>query len=248
MVRFAQAIYGGLGMAVRSVIGGRHVWVADNDPDAAKLLAYRYPDLPNLGDITQVDWTSVPLVDVLEFGCPCQDLSAAGGRSGLRQDTRSGNIWAHCFKAIATLRPSLVVIENVRNIVSIHADSDLEFCPGCMGDGSADTVLRALGAVLGDLAGIGYDTQWCCVRASDAGAPHKRDRAFILAWPAADPGGGELQRRGVPGIPGGPPSAEPDEGDQRERPGHAPGDRGSAAAPDAELDRLQGGGDSRRGA
>jgi DNA (cytosine-5)-methyltransferase 1 len=177
--------YGGLGEAVRSVIGGRHIWVADNDPDAAALLAYRYPDVPNLGDITQVDWTTVPPVDVLEFGFPCTDISCAGGRAGLREGTRSG-IWANCFEAVAVLRPSLVVVENVRNLVSIHADSDLEFCAGCMGDGSADTVLRALGAVLGDLAGIFYDTQGCCVRASDTGAPHKRDRIFILAWPAAD--------------------------------------------------------------
>jgi DNA (cytosine-5)-methyltransferase 1 len=184
--------YGGLGEAVRSVIGGRHIWVADNDPDAAALLAYRYPDIPNLGDITQVDWPSVTPPDVLEFGFPCQDLSQAGGRAGLREDTRSGNIWAHCFRAVAALRPALVVIENVRSLTSAKADSDLEFCPGCMGDRPADTMVRALGAVLGDLASIFYDTQGCCVRASDAGAPHKRERIFILAWPFADASGREL--------------------------------------------------------
>jgi DNA (cytosine-5)-methyltransferase 1 len=222
--------YGGLSDAVRSVIGGRHVWVADNDPDAAKLLAYRYPDIPNLGDVTQVDWSRVLPPDVIEFGFPCQDISQAGGRAGLREDTRSGNIWAHCFRAVAELRPSLVVIENVRSLTSADADSDLEFCPECMGDGSDHTMVRALGVVLGDLAGIFYDAQGCCVRASDAGAPHRRDRMFILAWPASDAGGGEFQRRGGPGVLGGPPSAEPCEGDQRERPGDPAGDRGAAVA------------------
>src|SRR5690606_3188337 len=55
-----------------------------------------------------------------------------------------------------------------------------------MGDGAADHPMRALGAVLADLADIGYDAAWCGLRAADVGAPHGRFRVFILARPAAD--------------------------------------------------------------
>jgi DNA (cytosine-5)-methyltransferase 1 len=115
---------------------------------------------------------------------PCQDVSHAGKRTGLRPDTRTG-LWTHMVYAISQLRPRYVVAENVRGLLSASADSDLEPCPWCVGgaaDGEPD--LRALGAVLGDLAELGYDARWVGLRAADVGAPHGRFRVFILA--AAD--------------------------------------------------------------
>ena len=80
--------YGGLDEAVQQVYGGELVWVADNDPGAAAILAHHHPDVPNLGDITAVNWADVPPVDVLTMGFPCQDVSVAGQRAGEGDDRR----------------------------------------------------------------------------------------------------------------------------------------------------------------
>jgi DNA (cytosine-5)-methyltransferase 1 len=206
--------YAGLDRAVHEVLGGELAWVADNDPDASKVLACRFPLVPNLGDITGVDWSAVEPVEILTAGFPCQDISCAGKRAGLREGTRSG-IWSHVARAIAALRPPLVVIENVKELLSERADSDVESCPWCLGDTSAESAMRALGAVLADLAEIGFDAEWVSVPASSAGACHLRWRVFILAWPAAD--AGSPRRREVAG------GASRDEGDAG-RPAGSAGD------------------------
>ena len=175
---------GGLDMGVTAAIGGSVAWHCEVDRDASRILAARYPDVPNLGDITAVDWTQVEPVDVLTGGFPCQDLSTAGVRRGLRPGTRSG-LWEHMAYAVDALRPDLVVVENVRGLLSADAHSDVEPCPICLGDGP-DGALRALGAVLGDLADLGYDARWCGVRAADVGAPHNRFRVFVVAYPSGD--------------------------------------------------------------
>lgn len=182
--------YGGLDEAVLSFVSGRLCWVADNDPDVAALLAIQHPRVPNLGDITQVDWSRVEQVDVFVAGTPCQDVSCAGSRVGMLPGNRSG-LWSYARYAISVLRPSLVVFENVRGITSARAHSDVEPCEICMGK-AADRPLRALGAVLGDLSALGYDAEWRNIRASDAGACHQRERIFVLAWLAAANSGGEF--------------------------------------------------------
>lgn len=114
----------------------------------------------------------------------CQDVSGAGHRKGLRPGTRSG-LWSHMAYAIEMLRPQRVVVENVRGLLSASAHSDVEPCEGCMdvATGKGKHPLRALGAVLGDLADLGYDAKWGSVRASDAGACHRRERVFVVATP-----------------------------------------------------------------
>ena len=110
--------YGGLEMGVQSVLGGHTAWVSDIDPGACKILAHRYPGVPNLGDITQVDWATVPPVDILTGGSPCTDVSQAGQRKGMRPGTRSG-LWASMCDAIDIIRPKLVIWENVRDRKSV---------------------------------------------------------------------------------------------------------------------------------
>lgn len=178
---------GGLDMAVAEVFSGEIVWHAEIDKSASKVLAHRFPGVPNLGDITAVDWCDVPAVDVLCGGFPCQDVSAAGKRAGIKAGTRSG-LWAVFADAIDALRPQWVVIENVRGLLSAaahrtveDAGDSLEPDTGTMGDGAGRPVLRAAGAVLGDLADLGYDAQWATVAAADVGAPHRRERVFIVA-------------------------------------------------------------------
>lgn len=174
--------YGGLDMGVQSVIGGEVAWHVEFDEAPSKILAHHWPDVPNYGDITTVDWSGVEPVDVLTGGFPCQDVSLAGGRAGLRAGTRSG-LWSEFARAINALHPQLVVIENVRGLLSAEATGVVESDAWGLGDGPSRPTLRALGAVLGDLADLGYDAEWCGIRAADAGAPHGRFRVFIVAHP-----------------------------------------------------------------
>lgn len=173
--------YGGLDQSVQAVLGGDLAWVADPDPGAAKILKHHHPDVPNLGDITQADWSAVPAVDVLTAGFPCTDISNAGKRAGI-EGAQSG-IWTHVVEAVRVLRPRVVFLENVAALTS-----------------------RGLDRVAADLAKVGFVGSWRCVRASDVGAPHRRERIFILAWPA-DPTSAGLERPGVLG-----PAAERDRG------------------------------------
>lgn len=182
--------YGGLGMGVQEVFGGDVVWFSEIDPAPSKVLAHHWPAIPNHGDITKIDWGQVEPVDILTGGFPCQDVSLAGNRAGIKDGTRSG-LWSEFARAIEALRPGLVVIENVRGLLSAQAHSDMEPCPWCMGDGADVVALRAFGAVLADLAVLGYVGRSVGVRAADAGAPHGRYRVFIVAENADNPVGGE---------------------------------------------------------
>lgn len=177
--------YGGLDLAVMSVLDAEVAWHCEWDAAPSKILEANFPGVPNFHDVSSVDWENVEPVDILTGGFPCQDLSLAGKRAGLRDGTRSG-LWSEFALAIETIRPSLVVIENVRGLLSATAHSDVEPCPWCLGDDGGEPSLRALGAVLGDLADIGYDARWQGVRASDAGAPHNRFRVFIVAFPKSE--------------------------------------------------------------
>lgn len=149
---------GGLDLAVEQFFGGRTVWHCETDPHASKVLAHRWFGVPNLGNVTAVDWSAVEPVDILCGGYPCQPFSMAGQRKGT-DDER--HLWPFFAEAIRRLRPSIVVLENVAGHRSIGFDS-----------------------VLWDLAVMRYDAQWCSVRASDVGAPHRRERLFVLACPA----------------------------------------------------------------
>lgn len=216
--------YGGLDMGVQSAIGGNVAWHVEFDKAPSAILNYHWPDIPNYGDIRSVDWSSVPPVDVLTGGFPCQDVSLAGRRAGLTSGTRSG-LWSEYARAIDVLRPSLVVIENVRGLLSAEASGAVEPDPWGMGDGATRPVVNALGVVLGDLASLGYDARWCGLRAADAGAPHGRFRVFIVATNTQDDG--HERPWGSWGRRSGPPdddSAATDSGCERfwEHPGAAP--------------------------
>lgn len=174
--------YGGLALAVSSVFDASTAWLCEVDKYASKVLEHRFPEVPNLGDVTAVDWGSVEPVDIIAGGSPCQDVSVAGGRAGMSEGTRS-NLWVAMRDAISIIKPSFVVWENVRGALSAKADTNLESCPGCVGDtGRArEPFLRALGRVLGDLSELRYDAQWRVVSASEVGAAHRRERVFVLA-------------------------------------------------------------------
>jgi DNA (cytosine-5)-methyltransferase 1 len=180
--------YGGLDLAVSKVLGAEVAWHCEWEEAPSKVLEAHFPSVPNYRDVSKVDWEAVEPVEILTGGFPCQDLSLAGKRAGLQEGTRSG-LWSEFYKAITIIKPKLVVIENVRGLLSAKADSGMEYGTEIMEQAESGATLRALGAVLGDLADIGYDAKWHSVRASDAGAPHQRFRVFVIAYPAG--GGGQ---------------------------------------------------------
>ena len=181
---------GGLDLGLRAVLPPSELAFVSDIPahdkrgrmigNAPAILEHHHPAVPNLGDITRVDWTGAPAVDVIVGGSPCQDLSTAGTRAGMHAGTRSG-LWISMAEAISQLQPALVIWENVNAARSASAHSDVECCPGCLGDPAGIPAMRALGRVLGDLAGLGFDAQWRTLRASDIGAPHRRERVFVVA-------------------------------------------------------------------
>lgn len=174
--------YGGLDMAVRMALDteARVAWISDVEPGPCRLAEVRWPGVPNLGDITQVDWSEVEPVDIICGGSPCQDLSLAGRRAGMAPGTRSG-LWESMFEATKTLRPRLAVWENVRGSLTSGAFSLVESEQGLLGVGADGPALRAAGRVVGDLASAGYDAQWCVVRTSDVGAPHQEGTGMSLS-------------------------------------------------------------------
>lgn len=201
--------YGGLDMGVAMALDpdARVAWTSDVEPGPCRLAEVRWPDTPNLGDITQINWADVEPVDIICGGSPCQDLSLAGKRAGMSTGTRSG-LWESMAAAVETIRPRLVVWENVLGALSARAYSPVESEPWMLGAGANGPLVRAAGRVVGDLASLGYSTAWRVVRASDAGAPHQRARLFVIGYPDGQPW--HLWRPTTPRqAPGGRPHREP---------------------------------------
>ena len=95
--------YGGLDLAV----GGELAWYSEIEPAACKVLAAHHPDVPNLGDITKVNWSDVPPVDVLTAGYPCQPFSNAGNRKGTNDER---HLWPYVRDAISAIPSNLVTV------------------------------------------------------------------------------------------------------------------------------------------
>ncbi|MFE7398010.1 DNA cytosine methyltransferase [Streptomyces sp. NPDC057557] len=152
--------YGGLGIAVEQLTGDKVTVVAEVHGAACKVMAHRFPDAPNIGDVRYQSWGGlIDEVDIITAGFPCQDISNAGRREGIKGE-RSG-IWFNIADAVRVLRPRHVFLENVGALRN-----------------------RGQAAVLTSLHDIGYDARWTTLRASDIGAPHHRDRWFCVATPS----------------------------------------------------------------
>jgi DNA (cytosine-5)-methyltransferase 1 len=145
---------GGLELGLERA-GMRTIWQAETDPYASKVLAKHWPDVPNLGDITTIDWSDVDRPDIICAGFPCQPFSTAGIRLGA-DDPR--HLWPHVARCLRLVRPRWVLLENVPGLLTL-----------------------GFGEVAGDLAAIGYDLEWECIPAAAVGAPHLRWRIFVVA-------------------------------------------------------------------
>lgn len=127
------------------------------EPNACKILGRQFPDIPNLGDIAQIDWTPWRGTPVISGGFPCQGMSNAGKRLGF-EDPRSA-LWKEYLRAIREVGPRYVIVENVPGLTA-----------------------RGLDVVLGDLADCGMDAAWQVLPACAFGAPHERRRLFLVAY------------------------------------------------------------------
>jgi DNA (cytosine-5)-methyltransferase 1 len=152
---------GGFDLGLERTGGFRTVAFCEIDPFCRRVLAKHWPEVPCFGDIRTLGAEQIPAgVSVICGGFPCQDISSAGSRAGI-DGARSG-MWAWFAASICALQPLWVIVENVR-----------------------DLLVRGLDRVLGDLAKIGYDAWWDCIRVSQLGYPHARDRLVLVAYPAA---------------------------------------------------------------
>lgn len=142
--------------------GWRTAWFSEIDPYACRVLAKHWPDVPNLGDITKVDWSTVAPVDVLTGGFPCQPHSLAGKRLA-SSDER--DLFSEIIRTVRSLRPRYILLENVRGLLTSESG-------------------RFFGRVLRELAECGYDAEWQVLSAADVGAPHRRERVWIVAYTA----------------------------------------------------------------
>jgi DNA (cytosine-5)-methyltransferase 1 len=164
--------------------GMRTVAFCEIDPYCRRVLAKHWPNVPIFGDIRDLTASNLVAhpdyqrqlqqsgtvgqergrpsdcgIELICGGFPCQDISVAGKGAGITGE-RSG-LWSEYARIIGEVRPRYVIVENVAALLG-----------------------RGLDQVLGDLAALGFDAEWHCIPASAVGAPHRRDRLWIIAYPA----------------------------------------------------------------
>lgn len=187
--------------------GMRCIGQVEIEPFCQQVLAKHWPHVRRWDDIKTFNpsefFSDGKTPDLICGGFPCQDISNAGRRVGIGGQ-RSG-LWTEFLRCIRELRPRYVLVENVAALLS-----------------------RGLDRVLGDLASVGYDAEWHCIPAAAVGAPHLRDRVWIVAYPEPV---GRQAGRGKPGA----------EGEAGQRRGQPAG--GAANVPHADGGHRQGGGE-----
>src|SRR5574337_821419 len=178
------ALFAGAGGGILGghLLGWRTVCAVERDSYAASVLVARQNDgflapFPIWSDVASFDgrpWRG--LVDVVSGGFPCQDISAAGKGAGI--DGERSGLWREMARIVGEVRPRYVFVENSPLLVG-----------------------RGLVRVLADLAEMGFDARWGVVGASDVGAPHRRERCWVVAYPnGGDAERGQSKRPGIHGA------------------------------------------------
>lgn len=151
---------GGFSLGLERAGGFETVAFCEIEEYPRQVLAKHWPGVPIYHDVRELTADTLSrdgiAVDVICGGFPCQDISLAGAGAGI-DGTRSG-LWREYARLVGELRPRYVIVENVSALLG-----------------------RGLGRVLGDLAALGYDAEWDCIPAAAIGAPHVRDRVWIVA-------------------------------------------------------------------
>ena len=198
---------GGFDLGLERTGGFETAWFCEIEEYPRSILNQWWPGVPVYDDVTKLKGDEVEPVDILVGGFPCQDISAAGRGEGIGGERSS--LWFEFARLVGELRPRYVIAEN-----------------------SPLLKTRGLNAVLGSLAEVGYDAEWDCVPARTFGAPHQRDRIWVVAYPdsAHSQGDGSAQRNEaeVSGSGDACPYRESGRGD------------GETAVADSEREGLQG--------
>ena len=150
---------GGLELGLERAGVGETVWQVERDGYCRSVLAHHWPGATRSEDITTTDWSTVEHVDIVCGGIPCQPFSYGGNRGGT-DDERW--IWPAAVECLRVVRPDYFILENVAALLTDDSD--------------------AFGMVLADLSALGFDAEWSVVSACSVGAPHTRDRVFVLAY------------------------------------------------------------------
>jgi DNA (cytosine-5)-methyltransferase 1 len=168
---------GGFSLGLDRAGGFETVAFCEIEPFPRKVLAKHWPEVPQYEDVTKLTGDILRRdgisVDVITGGFPCQDISVAGKQAGIGEGTRSG-LWSEIVRLIGELAPRYVIVENVAALLS----------------GPSEQRGGWFGSILGDLAECGYDAEWENIPAASVGAPHRRERVWLVAYPS------QLQRNG----------------------------------------------------
>lgn len=161
---------GGFSLGLERTGGFETVAFCEIEPFPRKVLAKHWPKVPCYDDVRTLTAERLAAdgiaVDVITGGFPCQDVSVAGIKKGVGEGTRSG-LYAEVIRLASDIRPKFIILENVAGLLSGPAEQ-----PGGW-----------FGAVLSDLASIGYDAEWENIPASTLGGIHSRERVWIMAYP-----------------------------------------------------------------
>lgn len=146
---------GGLDLGLERA-GLKCQWQVENDPYCIRVLTKHWPDIPRYGDVRELSGSTLEAVDVICGGFPCQPISRAGRRSA-QGDSRW--LWPEFARLVDEVRPRYVIVENVPPITK-HGGA----------------------GVIADLASLGFDAKWSLIPATTVGAPHLRERFFLVAY------------------------------------------------------------------
>lgn len=145
------------------------LWNCELEKFQGKILELRFPHAKRYTDITKT--TGLRYVDIVSGGFPCQDISLAGKREGIR-GKRSG-LWSEMYRIVREVRPKYVIVEN-----------------------SPALIVSGLEKILCDLSEIGYDAEWQCISNYAFGYPHKRERLYLIAYSDKVGLQGDIQKQG----------------------------------------------------
>lgn len=180
---------GGFSLGLERTGGFETVAFCEIEEFPRKVLAKHWPEVPQYEDVTKLTGDILRRdgisVDVITGGFPCQDISVAGKQAGIGEGTRSG-LWSEIVRLIGELLPRYVIVENVAALLS----------------GPSEQRGGWFGSILADLAQLGYDAEWQNIPAAVMGAPHRRERVWIVAYPECKGRQGFVTNNGLLGGEG----------------------------------------------